>query len=83
MALNKQEVLDLMVEEKQIAVTLDNALAARTKAVADAEQAYVAAITAAGDQHVAATQKAESRLVEIRATIKRDGEWIDPKTVRP
>ena len=75
MALSKIELMDLIVEEKQIALTLENATAARDTAKKAAEQTYIASLTAADDAYVLATQAAQSRLLDIRAQLQQDGEW--------
>ena len=83
MALTKNDIMDLMVEEKQIGLTLENATATRETAKKLAEQSYVAALSAASDAYLAQTQKAESRLITIRETLTRDGEWTEPKQASP
>ena len=75
MALDKQQMMDLMVEEKQIALTLENATATREAAKQSAERSYIAALTAADDAYVLTTQAAESRLIDLRAQLTRDGGW--------
>ena len=75
MALSKTELMDLMVEEKQIALTLENATTARETAKQTAEQSYIAALNAASDAYVLATQAAQSRLLDIRTQLKQEGEW--------
>ena len=65
-----------MVEEKQIALTLDNALIER-------DQAYLTALKAASDAYIARIQKVESRLIAIREMLTREGEWTEPKQASP
>jgi hypothetical protein len=81
MMLTKTELMDLMVEEKQITLTLENALGARDAAKASAEQSYIATLTTIADTYTNQVQKAQGRLAEIRAILKRDGEWVDPTKI--
>lgn len=73
--LDKQQLLDLMVEEKQILLTVEQASSERHAAKQTAEQAYLAALHAADAAYVTATQAAESRLLDLRAQLTQDGKW--------
>ena len=75
MALSKTDIMDLMVEEKQIALTIEQATVARDAAKKAAEQAHIAALTAADEGYVRETQAAESRLLDIHTQLKQDGGW--------
>lgn len=79
MALTKQQIIDLLAEERQILVLLEKAKAQRDATKQAAEQVYIAALNQADVDVVATTQKAESRLVEIAQQLTQDGAWEDPK----
>lgn len=78
MALTKQELMDVMVEERQILDLKEKAAAIRDAAIQAAETALSAALNQAATEYTLATQAAESRLLDLRRALRDDGGWSKP-----
>lgn len=77
-ALTKAQLVDLIMEERQITVKLDKMSDVRDARKAAIQQTAADALTQADTDYTTATQAAQSRLVAIAAILKAQGAWGEP-----
>ena len=78
MALTKAQLVDLIMEERQITVKLEKMGELREARKALIQQTAADALTQADTDYTTATQAAQSRLAVISTTLKTQGAWGEP-----